>query len=93
MLFRSGVLSSVMNELYLAGANILAVNQSKQNKKEFLRGYDYMLSKIEPEAVIDGVNLLPESIRQTTPVTCFRFDNCFYYIRFLLFLQSPYMIF
>lgn len=24
----------------------------KQNKKEFLRGYDYMLSKIEPEAVI-----------------------------------------
>lgn len=33
-------------------ANILAVNQSKQNKKEFLRGYDYMLSKIEPEAVI-----------------------------------------
>ena len=48
-----------MNELYLAGANILAVNQSKQNKKEFLRGYDYMLSKIEPEAVIDGVNLLP----------------------------------
>ena len=89
----AGVLSSVMNELYLAGANILAVNQSKQNKKEFLRGYDYMLSKIEPEAVIDGVNLLPESIRQTTPVTCFRFDNCFYYIRFLLFLQSPYMIF
>lgn len=55
----AGVLSSVMNELYLAGANILAVNQSKQNKKEFLRGYDYMLSKIEPEAVIDGVNLLP----------------------------------
>ena len=89
----AGVLSSVMNELYLAGANILAFNQSKQNKKEFLRGYDYMLSKIEPEAVIDGVNLLPESIRQTTPVTCFRFDNCFYYIRFLLFLQSPYMIF
>ena len=41
----------------------------------------------------DGVNLLSESIRQTTPVTCFRFDNCFYYIRFLLFLQSPYMIF
>lgn len=31
----AGVLSSVMNELYLAGANILAVNQSKQNKKEF----------------------------------------------------------
>ena len=89
----AGVLSSVMNELYLAGANILAVNQSKENKKEFLRGYDYMLSKIEPEAVIDGVNLLLESIRQTTPVTCFRFDNCFYYIRFLLFLQSPYMIF
>lgn len=24
----------------------------KQNKKEFLRGYNYMLSKIEPEAVI-----------------------------------------
>ena len=24
----------------------------KQNKKEFLRGYDYMLSKIEPETVI-----------------------------------------
>lgn len=24
----------------------------KRNKKEFLRGYDYMLSKIEPEAVI-----------------------------------------
>lgn len=24
----------------------------KQNKKEFLRGYDYMLSKIKPEAVI-----------------------------------------
>lgn len=48
----AGVLSSVMNELYLAGANILVVNQSKQNKKEFLRGYDYMLSKIEPEAVI-----------------------------------------
>ena len=24
----------------------------KQNKKEFLRGYDYMLSKIDPEAVI-----------------------------------------
>ena len=24
----------------------------KQNKKEFLRGYDYMLSRIEPEAVI-----------------------------------------
>ncbi|WP_417082047.1 DUF4417 domain-containing protein [Mobilibacterium timonense] len=24
----------------------------KQNKKEFLRGYDYMLSNIEPEAVI-----------------------------------------
>ena len=24
----------------------------EQNKKEFLRGYDYMLSKIEPEAVI-----------------------------------------
>ncbi len=24
----------------------------KQNKKKFLRGYDYMLSKIEPEAVI-----------------------------------------
>jgi len=24
----------------------------KQNKKEFLRGYDYMLSKIEPEAII-----------------------------------------
>ena len=48
----AGVLSSVMNELYLAGANILAVNQSKQNKKEFLRGYDYMLSKIEPESVI-----------------------------------------
>lgn len=24
----------------------------KQNKKEFLRGYDYMLRKIEPEAVI-----------------------------------------
>lgn len=24
----------------------------KKNKKEFLRGYDYMLSKIEPEAVI-----------------------------------------
>lgn len=24
----------------------------KQNKKEFLRGYDYMLSKIEPEAGI-----------------------------------------
>lgn len=24
----------------------------KQNKREFLRGYDYMLSKIEPEAVI-----------------------------------------
>ena len=27
----AGVLSSVMKELYLAGANILAVNQSKQN--------------------------------------------------------------
>ena len=48
----AGVLSSVMNELYLAGANILVVNQSKQNKKEFLRGYDYMLSKIEPESII-----------------------------------------
>ena len=45
----AGVLSSVMNELYLAGANILVVNQSKQ---EFLRGYDYMLSKIEPESII-----------------------------------------
>ena len=41
----------------------------------------------------DGVNLLSESIRQTTPVTCFRFDNCLYYIRFFLLLQSPYMIF
>ena len=33
LLDNAGVLSSVMNELYLAGANILAVNQSKQNKK------------------------------------------------------------
>ena len=41
----------------------------------------------------DEVNLLSESNRQTTPVTCFRFDNCLYYIRFFLFLQSPYMIF
>ena len=45
------------------------------------------------KVVGDGVYLLSESIRQTTPVTCFRFDNCFYYIRFLLFLQSPYIIF
>ena len=35
----AGVLSSVMNELYFAGANILADNQSKQNRKEYLRGY------------------------------------------------------
>ena len=41
----------------------------------------------------DGVNLLSESNRQTTPVSCLRFDNCLYYIRFFLFLQSPYMIF
>ena len=34
-----------------------------------------------------------ESNRQTTPVSCLRFDNCLYYIRFFLFLQSPYMIF
>lgn len=42
---------------------------------------------------VDGVNLLSESNRQTTPVSCLRFDNCLYYIRFFLFLQSPYMIF
>ena len=52
-----------------------------------------MVVTINASVVNDGVNLLSESIRQTTPVTCFRFDNCFYYIRFLLFLQSPYMIF
>ena len=52
--------ATTINAKLQDNAGVLSsVNQSKQNKKEFLRGYDYMLSKIEPEAVIDGVNLLP----------------------------------
>ena len=42
---------------------------------------------------IDRVNLLSENNRQTTPVTCLRFDNCLYYIRFFVSLQSPYIVF
>ena len=53
----------------------------------------YLQITNEQRRALDGVNLLSESNRQNTPVTCFRFDNCLYYICFFLFLQSPYVIF
>ena len=46
----------------------------EQNKKEFLRGYDYMLSKIEPEAVICFGTPFDEMLGNIIPID-YRFSR------------------